>query len=127
MTKKTYSAWDLDEAMLVDGRSNVLQDHNTPLTDSEIRCINELLPKCAGRPFTAKQLYRDHWDSIRGPRKFGRRFKASVRAGTVPQLRNVGRNSSKSQLYVALPDAHPLPDASNSTSVAIMEEDTHAV
>ena len=126
MTKKTYSAWDLDEAMLVDGRSNVLQDHNTPLTTSEKRCINQLLRGRVG-PFTVKQLYGPYWDSIRGPRKFGRRFRNSVRAGVVPQLRHVGRNSSKSQLYAALPDAHPLPDAFDSASVAAIEEDTHAV
>lgn len=88
---------ELRNAIEVSGMNNPFCTAATLLSDSELAALRTLAAKKA-EPFTLRLLYGDHWYRIRGPRKFGRRVRASKAAGRLPALRQTGRKS-KSYLY----------------------------
>ena len=88
---------ELRNAIEVSGMNNPFCTAATLLSDSELAALSTLAAKKV-EPFTLRQLYGDFWYTIRGPRKFGRRVRASKAAGHLPVLRETGKKS-KSYLY----------------------------
>jgi hypothetical protein len=77
---------EFTEEMMVNGMNTAVLPVSAPLTESEIRCIQALARGRPDYPFVLKQLFGLYWGCIRAPRRFGLRFRAAVRAGSVPGI-----------------------------------------
>lgn len=110
-TSPQSDRFDLNGEMFVNGIGNAECSSRTPLSASEIACVEFLLRAATPGPITARQFYGDHWSRIRGPRKFGHRFRRAVEGHKFRRIRLRGRNSSRSLIYEVLPadNVDPLP------------------
>jgi hypothetical protein len=90
---------ELRGLMFVMGQCTAHNKLRSALDELEVQCIQHLIRARPPGKYTLRQLFAEHWYTVRSPRSFGRRIKRAVNAGVFPGLKISKRNSSKSWVY----------------------------